>query len=49
MLYGVDTRGDERYDFRIRDLDTGDELPERLEGIGAACSRGRAVGVLRDA
>ena len=37
MLYGVDTRGDERYDFRIRDLDTGDELPERLEGIGAAC------------
>ena len=37
MLYGVDTRGDERYDFRIRDLDTGDELPERLDGIGAAC------------
>lgn len=37
MLYGVDTRGDERYDFRIRDLDRGEELDETLEGIGGAC------------
>lgn len=36
MLYGVDTSGDERYDFRIRDLDTGDELSETLAGIGGA-------------
>lgn len=37
MLYGVDTRGDERYDFRIRDLETGEELPDVLEGIAGAC------------
>ena len=37
MLYGTDTSGDERYDFRIRDLETGDELEERFEGIGGAC------------
>ncbi|MCH9276169.1 S9 family peptidase, partial [Bifidobacterium amazonense] len=37
MLYGVDTAGDERYDFRIRDLETGEELPERLDGIAGAC------------
>lgn len=36
MLYGVDTSGDERYDFRIRDLETGEELPETLAGIGGA-------------
>ena len=36
MLYGVDTRGDERYDFRIRDLATGEELPDALDGIGGA-------------
>ena len=36
MLYGTDTSGDERYDFRIRDLETGDELEERFEGIGGA-------------
>ena len=37
MLYGTDTTGDERYDFRIRDLEAGDELEERFEGIGGAC------------
>lgn len=37
MLYGVDVRGDERYDFRIRDLETGEDLPEVLAGIGGAC------------
>lgn len=37
MLYGVDTHGDERYDFRIRDLRTGTELPETFEGIAGAC------------
>ena len=37
MLYGVDTTGDERYDYRIRDLATGEELPETLERIGGAC------------
>jgi oligopeptidase B len=37
LLYGVDTAGDERYDFRIRDLHDGTELPEVLHGIGGAC------------
>lgn len=42
LLYGVDVAGDERYDFRIRDLehDTTDgrpvELPEVFKGIGGA-------------
>ncbi|OZG61133.1 peptidase S9 [Bifidobacterium myosotis] len=42
LLYGVDVKGDERYDFRIRDLasrteDGGPvELPERFDGIGGA-------------
>ena len=37
MLYGVDTAGSERYDFHIRNLDTGEELPEVFRGIGGAC------------
>jgi oligopeptidase B len=37
LLYGVDIAGDERYDFRIRDLRDGTELPEVLHGIGGAC------------
>lgn len=37
LLYGVDTTGDERYDFHIRDLNDGTELPEVLRGIGGAC------------
>ncbi len=37
MLLGVDTNGDERYDFTIREIATGHELPERFEGIAAAC------------
>ncbi|MFC5221420.1 S9 family peptidase [Bifidobacterium leontopitheci] len=37
MLYGVDVHGDERYDYRIRDIATGEELPERWDGIGSAC------------
>ncbi|KFJ04733.1 peptidase S9 [Bifidobacterium subtile] len=37
LLYGVDTAGDERYDFHIRDLHDGTELPEVLHGIGGAC------------
>ena len=37
MLYGVDTAGDERYDYRIRDLNTGVDLPELFAGVGGAC------------
>ncbi|KFI61449.1 S9 family peptidase [Bifidobacterium cuniculi] len=37
MLLGTDTHGDERYDYVIRDVRMGEELPERFEGIAAAC------------
>lgn len=37
LLVGVDTAGDERYDYRIRDLETGEELAEVFEGISNAC------------
>ena len=37
MLYGVDSTGDERYDFRIRDLATGRDLPDFMPSIGGAC------------
>lgn len=37
MLYGTDVHGDERYDFRIRDLETGEELPDCFDQVGAAC------------
>ena len=32
MLFGVDTTGDERYTVRVRDLRTGDLLPDVIEG-----------------
>lgn len=31
LLYGVDSEGDERYTLRIRDLATGDNLPDVIE------------------
>ncbi|RBP97483.1 S9 family peptidase [Bifidobacterium aemilianum] len=37
MLYGSDSQGRERYDFRLRDLTTGQDLPDRLDGIAGAC------------
>lgn len=37
LLYGIDTSGNERYDFAIRDLSTGGELPDRLVGVSGAC------------
>lgn len=37
LLYGVDCAGSERYDFRIRDLQTGENLPDAIDGIGGAC------------
>lgn len=37
LLYGVDVTGDERYDFHIRDLRDGTELPEVFKGIAGAC------------
>ena len=32
MLYGVDVEGDERYTVRVRDLTTGEQLPDVIEG-----------------
>ncbi|WEV64349.1 S9 family peptidase [Bifidobacterium sp. ESL0732] len=37
LLYGVDTAGGERYDYRIRSLENGHELPEVFKGIAEAC------------
>lgn len=37
MLYGVDTEGDERYDYHIRDLNDGHDLPELFHAVGGAC------------
>ena len=37
MLFGVDTTGNERYDYRIRDLSTGKQLSDRIDGISSAC------------
>ena len=38
LLYGVDTTGDERYTLRLRDLETGDELDDVIEGTFAGAS-----------
>ncbi|HHX47314.1 MAG TPA: oligopeptidase B, partial [Brevibacterium sp.] len=38
LLYGVDTTGDERYTLRVRDLATGDDLPDTIDGTFAGAS-----------
>ena len=38
LLFGVDTTGDERYTLRLRDLETGDELDDVIEGTFAGAS-----------
>ena len=38
MLYGVDVAGDERYTLRVRDLRTGENLPDEIPGTGAGAS-----------
>lgn len=35
LLYGIDVAGDERYTLRVRDLDTGETLPDVIEGTFA--------------
>lgn len=35
LVYSVDTHGDERYDVRVRDLNTGDDLPDFIERVSA--------------
>ncbi|WP_125132448.1 S9 family peptidase [Microbacterium sp. 10M-3C3] len=35
MLYGVDVAGDERYTLRVRDLTTGENLPDEIPGTFA--------------
>jgi oligopeptidase B len=32
LVYGTDTTGDERFVLRVRDLETGAELPDEIEG-----------------
>ncbi|HLX90002.1 MAG TPA: S9 family peptidase [Acidimicrobiales bacterium] len=33
LAYGIDTTGDERFAIKVRNLTTGEELPEVLEGV----------------
>lgn len=37
MAYCVDTEGDERYELRVRDLDTGRDLPEVIPDTAGGC------------
>lgn len=38
LLYGTDTSGDERYTLRVRDLSTGEDLADTIEGTFAGSS-----------
>ncbi|PCC48559.1 S9 family peptidase [Brevibacterium aurantiacum] len=38
LLFGVDNSGDERYTLRLRDLSTGEDLPDTVEGTFAGAS-----------
>jgi len=38
MLYGVDVAGDERYTIRVRDLVTGEQLPDEIPGTFAGAT-----------
>jgi oligopeptidase B len=38
LLYGCDTRGDESFELRIKDLESGRLLPERLRGNGGTAT-----------
>ncbi|RCK58373.1 S9 family peptidase [Microbacterium sorbitolivorans] len=38
MLWGVDLAGDERYTVRVRDIATGEALPDLIEGISGGAS-----------
>ncbi len=38
MLYGVDVAGDERYTVRVRDLSTGEQLPDEIPGTFAGAT-----------
>ncbi|QLD13201.1 S9 family peptidase [Microbacterium oleivorans] len=38
LLYGVDTEGDERYTLRLRDVATGENLPDEIPGTFAGAS-----------
>ncbi|KZX20207.1 S9 family peptidase [Rathayibacter tanaceti] len=40
LLYGTDVEGDERYTLRIRDLSTGEDLPDVIEGTGGGATFG---------
>ncbi|GAA5033558.1 S9 family peptidase [Microbacterium fluvii] len=38
MLYGIDVAGDERYTVRVRDLSTGEQLPDEIPGTFAGAT-----------
>ncbi|MEH3089413.1 MAG: S9 family peptidase [Microbacterium arborescens] len=38
LLYGVDTEGDERYTLRLRDVASGENLPDEIAGTFAGAS-----------
>lgn len=38
LAWSVDTTGDERYTIRIKDLQTGEVLPDQIAGVGAGAT-----------
>lgn len=38
LAYSLDSRGDERYTLRIRDLATGEDLPDVVDNISSGCT-----------
>ncbi|PZE24973.1 S9 family peptidase [Curtobacterium sp. MCBD17_028] len=38
LVYGIDTAGDERYTLHVRDLTSGEDLPDVIEGTGAGAA-----------
>ena len=38
LAYSLDSRGDERYTLRIRDLATGEDLPDVVDNVSSGCT-----------
>ncbi|TCD54483.1 S9 family peptidase [Alloscardovia theropitheci] len=38
LVYSIDTTGDERYDVHVRDVETGEDLPDLIQGVSAGAN-----------